>query len=54
MFGIADASIWLVYFLCIASALLCVVYGLKNWNKGNESENLEVQEESKWESGDQT
>lgn len=24
------------YLLCIASALLCVVYGIINWNKGDE------------------
>ncbi len=37
MLGIPDISIWLVYVLCIASAILCVVYGLINWNKGEDS-----------------
>ena len=36
MFGIESTSIWLAYLLCILSALLCVVYGLLNWNKGRE------------------
>lgn len=36
MFGIDAPSIWLAYLLCILSALLCVVYGLFNWNRGRE------------------
>ena len=38
MLGISDSGIWLAYILCIISALICVVYGFINWNKGNESE----------------
>ena len=34
--GIADPWVALVFILCILSALLCVVYGLLNWNKGEE------------------
>ena len=34
MFGIEDRYIWLVYLLCIASAVLCVLYGLVTWGKG--------------------
>ncbi len=26
----------LAYLLCILSALLCVVYGIVNWNRGDE------------------
>lgn len=29
-----DQSVWLSYVLCLASSLLCVVYGILNWNKG--------------------
>lgn len=36
MFGIEDPTIWLAYLLCIVSTLLCVVYGLINWNRGEE------------------
>ena len=36
MFGIEDKYVSLVYLLCIASSLLCVVYGLVNWNRGQE------------------
>ncbi len=34
--GIEDKWVWLAYLLCIASALLCVVYGAVNWNRGDE------------------
>lgn len=30
--GIDDPQIWVVYVLCFASALWCMVYGLKHWN----------------------
>jgi hypothetical protein len=30
-------SVGLAYILCLLSALLCVVYGLINWNKGDHS-----------------
>jgi len=36
MFGIDDPGIWLAYLLCILSSLLCVAYGIINWNKGDE------------------
>ena len=53
MFGIEAPSIWLAYLLCILSALLCVVYGLLNWNKGREEVGVEdrvwLEEEKKLE-----
>mgnify|MGYP006276219461 CR=1 FL=1 len=36
MLGLDDPMIWLAYLLCILSALLCLVYGAINWNKGGE------------------
>ncbi|MCD6303616.1 MAG: hypothetical protein J7M21_01485 [Planctomycetes bacterium] len=36
MLGIEDPSVWIAYVLCIASAVLCVVYGAICWNRGNE------------------
>jgi hypothetical protein len=36
MFGIEDKGVLLAYLLCIASTVLCVVYGIINWNKGGE------------------
>ena len=32
--GIEDKWVALAYILCIASALLCVIYGVLNWNRG--------------------
>ena len=49
MLGINDPWIWGVYLLCILSTLLCVIYGLTNWNKGGEIEELEISEEAAWE-----
>ena len=36
--GINDPWIWSIYILIILSALLCVVYGALNWNKGDNTE----------------
>ena len=45
LFGIEDTAVSLAYTLCIASAVLCVVYGLLTWNRGDEP----VQEDDvKW------
>lgn len=46
-----DFSIFLAYFLCIASAVACVVYGVINWNKGREPEE-ELEKDRVWESKD--
>lgn len=36
MLGIEDKGVLLAYFLCIASSLLCVIYGLFSRNRGDE------------------
>jgi hypothetical protein len=46
MIGIPDPGIWLAYGLAIGSAVLCVVYGIINWNKGGEED--PPQEIAKW------
>ena len=49
MLGISDLSISLAYILCIASALLCLIYGIIMWNKGGgDAEAIEMAEEAKW------
>ncbi|MEI7942950.1 MAG: symporter small accessory protein [Candidatus Riflemargulisbacteria bacterium] len=53
MLGIKDPLIYLAYILSILSALLCVVYGLANWNKGAEKEEEEIAEEQTWEKKEQ-
>lgn len=35
MFGLTDPGVLLAYLLCIGSALLCVIYGAKNWNNSD-------------------
>jgi hypothetical protein len=47
--GIDDPMIWGAYVLCILSTLLCIVYGLLYWNKGNENEAAQIAEELRWE-----
>ncbi|AQQ09563.1 MULTISPECIES: symporter small accessory protein [Sedimentisphaera] len=39
--GIESGFVFTGYILCIASAVLCVVYGLLNWNKGSEKVDIE-------------
>lgn len=36
MFGIEDTWVALAYLACLGSTLLCVVYGVLNWNRGEE------------------
>ena len=46
--GINDPWVWGAYILCILSMLLCVGYGIFNWNKGGEDEEKEIKEEMDW------
>lgn len=34
--GIESPAVWLAYVLSLLSAVACVVYGIVNWNKGEE------------------
>jgi hypothetical protein len=36
MLGIPDPWVWMAYLLCVASALACVAYSWRNWNRGDE------------------
>jgi hypothetical protein len=51
MLGIEDKWVALAYILCIASTLLCVVYGIVMWNRGDDEVKAEdvkwAQEEKK-------
>ena len=49
MLGIPDIGIWGAYLLCLLSAVLCVVYGAVNWNRGMEDEARQIAEEKEWE-----
>ena len=37
MLGIEDKFVALAYLLCILSTILCVVYGIVNWNRHDET-----------------
>ncbi len=52
MLGFEGIGVVLAYVLTIAAALLCVIYGVINWNKSDENEGKEVREELKWEKKD--
>lgn len=45
MLGLGDFQIFAAYCLCGLSALLCVVYGIINWNKGGDADKPEVQKQ---------
>ncbi|MCX5633874.1 MAG: hypothetical protein NTW93_09420 [Phycisphaerae bacterium] len=45
MLGLQDKWVALAYILCIASTLLCVVYGIFAWNKGQTDVS---QEDMRW------
>ena len=50
MFGIEDPWVWSAYVLCLASAALCILYGMLNWNRGDETvdpEDVQWAEEEK-------
>jgi hypothetical protein len=51
MLGLQDKWVVLVYILCVASTLLCLIYGFFAWNKGDDSVKAEdvkwVKEEEK-------
>ena len=53
LLGFDDPWIWGVYLLCILSALLCLVYGIINWNREGELEALEIKEEAAWEANEE-
>ncbi|MFI4913232.1 MAG: symporter small accessory protein [Sedimentisphaeraceae bacterium JB056] len=36
MFGINSVGVVLAYGLAVISTLLCVIYGIINWNKGSD------------------
>jgi len=52
MLGFQDWGVTLAYAGTILSAILCVVYGILNWNKPREDEETEIKEEVEWEKKD--
>ncbi len=46
--GISDPWIAAAYIGCILAMLLCVGYGILNWNKGGDNEGEQISEEISW------
>jgi hypothetical protein len=46
--GISDPWIAAAYIGSILAMLLCVIYGVLNWNKGGEDEGAQISEEIEW------
>ena len=46
--GINDPWVWSAYIGTVLVMLLCVFYGIVNWNKGDEDEEIQVKEEMEW------
>jgi hypothetical protein len=49
MLGIPDPAIWLALLLCLASTVLCVIYGALNWNRDDDSVCESPDRERAWE-----
>ncbi len=48
MLGLGDFWVSFIFILTILSAALCVVYGIRNWNKEGAISEQEVREEIEW------
>lgn len=53
MFGLNDVGVSLAFSLSVLASLLCVVYGLLNWNREGDTEAEEMTEELEWEKKEQ-
>lgn len=53
MLGLGDFWVSSVFVLIILSSLLCVVYGVLNWNKDGVDDKIIQDEEKKWQAEDQ-
>jgi hypothetical protein len=48
LLGIEDKYVAAAYFLCVASTVLCVIYGLIMWNRGGEEAPEQQVEDVRW------
>jgi hypothetical protein len=53
MFGIKDPGIYLAYLLAFTCVIFAVVYGIINWNKGDNDSPDELEEDARWEEDDE-
>ena len=52
MLGFDSLGVYFAYTFTILATLLCIVYGMVNWNKPKDEQKKEVEEEIKWEKKD--
>ncbi len=45
MLGLGDFWVSLIFMITVLSALLCVVYGIKCWNRDSEPTGMKIEEE---------
>jgi len=48
MFGLEDPWIATAYLLNFGAVLLCVVYGIRNWNRGSDPTATQLAEDQQW------
>lgn len=48
MGGFADFSVFFAYSLVFLSTVVCIIYGIANWNKEGDVSEEENEEEKKW------
>ncbi len=53
MFGIKDPGIYMAYLLAFLCVVFAVVYGIINWNKGDNKSPDILKEDAKWEEDDE-
>ena len=49
MLGLEGSGVYIAYILSVLSSLLCIIYGIMNWNKGGIREDTEIKETMEWE-----
>jgi len=52
LLGFQGFGVFFAYTGCLLASLICVFYGILNWNKPKEDEKKEIEEELKWEKHD--
>ncbi|HNQ96991.1 MAG TPA: hypothetical protein PKH81_02770 [Treponemataceae bacterium] len=52
MLGFGDMGVFLGYALTLVAMVLCVCYGIRNWNRPREDIASEIMEEATWEAND--
>lgn len=50
--GLEGGGVVLAYICCMGAALLCIVYGVMNWNLPKDDEQKQIEEEALWEQHD--